>query len=497
MIYHFGVCGLDTDTLEVTREGVRQPVEPQVFQLLRFLLENRDRVIGKDELFAQIWDRRIVSDATLTSRINLARAAVGDDGRSQAVIKTFPKRGYRFVADVDVPKSTRFPPAGSAPSGPLCQGVVVLPFKELGGRDEDHLGAGITEEITLSLSRSSDIAVIATRSAMEVQSITPLVSGIGKALNARYVVRGAIQRAGGRLRVSAQLIDAEIGRHLWAERFEGSASDLFDIQDRVAENIAAVLPNRIQRDIAQRTSAELPDLSSHQAYVRAIWTLRDSGDVPRAIEDLRRLLKNDKSHALAHAQLAVLYGFLPFVTGQDDPAHVAACRSHAETALKLDGVDERVQAKAALAFLDVGEFGRALAHSEAALGRNPHSVEAIHFRGCVLCATGDQEGALSLQAEAMRLDPLFPSHYYENVIEAHYLLGDYAQEELVAELGAAFLAADLGLSPEPRDEHAAYIAHWLTGLRDDKRFIFRAAAHAQKAVDYLHGLQPKPDDAVA
>ena len=114
MIYSFGQCELDTERLELRRDGELQAVEPQVFSLLVLLIENRDHVVSKDDLIAAVWDGRIVSDASLSSRISAARTAVGDTGKSQAIIRTTPKRGFRFVADILQDEAARAGPPSRA-----------------------------------------------------------------------------------------------------------------------------------------------------------------------------------------------------------------------------------------------------------------------------------------------------------------------------------------------------------------------------------------------
>ena len=150
-----------------------------------------------------------------------------------------------------------------------------------------------------------------------------------------------------------------------------------------------------------------------------------AADVFGAINDLTELLKSHEKYALAHAQLAVLLGFSVFVAGRDDPDVTTRSVAHARQALALDAPDERVLAKSALAFLNAGDFKRALHYSERALALNPHSVEAIHFCACIHYGTGDAESALDYNRTAMQLDPLFPSHYAESVIESNYLLRRY------------------------------------------------------------------------
>ncbi len=439
MLFRFGSLTLDTERLELADSGRPLSVEPQVFRMLRYLIEHQDRVVSKDELIGELWDGRVVSDATLTSRINLLRSTIGDSGRRQAIIKTYPKRGYRFVADLTSEDAPAAAPESAAPhrpdSAPMevsTPTVAVLPFKDLGGGDEGDLFAeGITEEVTVALSRSSELAVVALRSAMALQQDSPLLSEAGRRLNARYLVNGSVRRSGERVRVTAQLLDTGPGRNLWAERFDGQTTDIFDIQDRVAQSIAAALPGRIRDNEARgRLARRTPPSSAYEAWLSALWGLRRTGDVLQAMENFRQVLARDDEFALAHSALAVLQGFSVFVTGRDDPAQVDESLAHAHRALALDPRDERVHAQAGMAFLDAGEFALALRHTEVALELNPHSIESIHFRGCVLGSTGDPTAALALQRQVMTLDPLFPTHYFENVIEAHYLLGQY--EEAIA-----------------------------------------------------------------
>ena len=433
MHLRFGNFTLNTDSLELEGPDGLIPAEPQVFRLLLYLIENKQKVVSKDELFSALWAGRVVSDATLTSRINLLRTTLGDSGQRQEIIKTYPKRGYRFVAEVvdettpATPESSSASPIETFDAEQASPTVAVLPFNDLADAS-DFFAEGVTEEVTVALSRSSEIAVIALRSAMALQQDSPLLSEAGKRLNARYIVNGSVRRSGEQVRVTAQLTDTELGRNLWAERFDGQTTDIFEIQDKVAQSIAAALPGRIQDNEARRNlERHGPPSSAYDLFLRAIWGLRRTGDVLRAITELKDVLEKDDDFALAHARIAVLQGFSVFVTGQDDPQVMAESLLHAHRALALDPADERIQAGAAMTFLDAGEFAPALHHSSKALELNPHSIESLHFRGCVLGSTGDPTAALALQHQVMRLDPLHPTHYFENVIEAHYLLAEYSQ----------------------------------------------------------------------
>ena len=437
MRLRFANFTLNTDSQELEGENGVLPMEPQVFKLLLYLIENKDKVVGKEELFSELWAGKVVSDATLTSRINLLRNTLGDSGQRQDFIKTYPKRGYRFVAEL-IEEPTE-PLSGaqslSAPASTTDQqapSVAVLPFNDLDTAN-DFFAEGVTEEVTVALSRSSELAVIALRSAMALQQDTPLLSDAGKRLQARYIVNGSVRRSGNQVRVTAALTDTDIGSNLWAERFDGATTDIFEIQDKVAQGIAAALPGRIQDNESRRHGDRRSPSTAYDLYLRAIWGLRRDGDVLKAIEALQAVLAEDESFGLAHSRLATLLGFSVFITGQDDASVTRDSLAHAHRALALDPADERIHAAAAMAFLDAGEFALAQHHSEKALALNPHSIESMHFRGCVTGSTGDPESALRWQHEVMRLDPLHPTHYFENVIEAHYLLGQYDQAIAICE----------------------------------------------------------------
>ncbi len=459
---------INHNSLELLGPDGPVDMEPQVFQLLQLLLQHRDRVVSKDELVEQIWDGRFVSDATVTSRINLLRRALGDSGAEQKAIRTYPKRGYRFVADVDesqppAPRTGAIAPTPATLARPDANapGVVVLPFQDFASSGEaDFLSESLTEEITIALSRCSDLTVYANDTARIIDSETSLVSEIGTRLSAKYVVQGSVMRQGTRLRVTARVLDAELGKHLWAERFDASAEELFDLQDQVTREIAAVLPTRIHIDTINKSSgARHEDLSSHQQYLKITWPLRMGETAVSVINDIEKLIERDENFALAHAHLAVLLGYSGFETGHGD-VHLQRVLHHARRALALVDNDERVVTKAALALAFASDSSGALNFSEMALRLNPNCVKALHIRGNVLSTVGQHEAAIEHQHRAMRLDPLFPSYYREGLIESLFLVGSY--DEAIAE----YYRWD-----HPSDHTSAYMAacYALTGHPDETR----------------------------
>jgi TolB-like protein len=210
-------------------------ITPQVFDLLDYLIRNRERVVSKDDLISAVWSGRIVSDAALTTRLNAARTAIGDSGKIQSLIKTLPRKGFRFVGAVHEVQRSETASASSAvqndgtaqrrPSAPRLS-IVVLPFANLSGeKQQDDFVDAITENLTTDISRLPDYFVVSCKTAFAFKGKIVDARQIGRELGVRYVLEGSVQSGTDRLRVNAQLIDTESGAHLWAERFDKPRAD--------------------------------------------------------------------------------------------------------------------------------------------------------------------------------------------------------------------------------------------------------------------------------
>jgi TolB-like protein len=217
MQFVFGDCVLDSGRRELSRGSEAVAVGPQVFDLLIHLIENRDRVVSKDELFDLIWRGRTVSESTLASHVNFARRAVGDTGEEQRLIRTIARKGFRFVGDVreassqDAEKSKV---AETAPSNstatplgahalPDRPSVAVLPFLNLSGDpDQDYFADGVVEDIIGALSRMRWLFVIARNSSFTYEGRAVDVKQVGRELGVRYVLEGSVRKAGNRVRVT-------------------------------------------------------------------------------------------------------------------------------------------------------------------------------------------------------------------------------------------------------------------------------------------------------
>jgi TolB-like protein len=274
MIYYFSDFVLDTGRREMRRGENQIPLEPQVFDLLEFLIRARDRVVSRDELLDTIWRGRTVSDATLSSRVNAARTAVGDNGEAQRLIRTLPRKGIRFVGEVreapDLLSAAPFPEPTHL-TEPEQPSIAVLPFTNMSDDPEqDFFADGIAEDIITALSRCSGLFVIARNSSFLYKGKPIDIREVGHELGVAYVLEGSVRRDGNRLRITGQLIDAVSGRHLWADRYDGELGDVFDLQDRITESVVAAIEPTVQfAEVVRQKSSKPSRLDAYDLLLRA------------------------------------------------------------------------------------------------------------------------------------------------------------------------------------------------------------------------------------
>ena len=234
--FYFGNHKLDADRRELRRGSTLVAVEPQVFDLLVYLVKNRDRVVTKDDLIASVWAGRIVSDSTLSSRMNAARRAIGDNGDEQRLIRTIPRRGVRFVGEVSTEsvqsEATPAPEPRTPAIRPSRPAVAVLPFVNVSGEPEqDYFADGISEDIITALSKVRWFLVIARNSSFVYKGQPINTKRIGEELGVNYLIEGSVRKSGDRVRITAQLNDTAIGNQLWSERYDRQLAGVFDVQD--------------------------------------------------------------------------------------------------------------------------------------------------------------------------------------------------------------------------------------------------------------------------
>ena len=308
--YLFEDYAFDTDRRELRCGAAVVSIAPQVFDLLDYLIRNRERVVSKDELINAIWNGRIVSDAALTTRLNIARSAIRDSGEEQRLIKTLPRKGFRFVGtvvEVQERECTAVPdnpvePPNSALTLPDKPSIAVLPFQNMSGDpNQDYFADGMVDEITTALSRFKSLFVIARNSSFTYKGKAVDIKQIGRELGVRYVLEGSVRKVAGKVRIIGQLIDAGTGVHLWADRFEGDLGDVFTLQDRMTESVvSAIEPKVFQTEIdlaAHRTN----NANAYDLCLRATPHLHSftRGGSAEALRLVSRALESDPRYAFA------------------------------------------------------------------------------------------------------------------------------------------------------------------------------------------------------
>jgi TolB-like protein len=285
--YSFDNFSLDTERRELCRGPEVIAIAPQVFDLLGYLISNRDRVVSKDDLIRAIWQGRVVSDVALTTRLNAVRKAIGDSGDEQRLIKTFPRKGIRFIATV---REAPGPAAATVISSPSPAAgkpsLVVLPFANLSPDPaQDYFVDGVTESLTTDLSRMAGIFVIGRNTAFTYKGKHVDLKQVGRELGVRYVLEGSVQRAESRMRINVQLIDAESGNHLWGERFDKQVADLFDMQDEIGARLANQLGTELVT-VEARRAERAPHPDSMDMYFQGMAYLNRGAD-PASLSQAR------------------------------------------------------------------------------------------------------------------------------------------------------------------------------------------------------------------
>ncbi|RXH20596.1 winged helix-turn-helix domain-containing tetratricopeptide repeat protein [Bradyrhizobium guangzhouense] len=418
MLYSFADCTLHTDRREVHRDGDLIVVTPQVFDLLEYLIINRERVVSKDDMIAAIWKGRIVSDSALTTRINGARSAIGDSGQVQRLIKTLPRKGFRFVGQVrETREVTRLKldqaAAESSLAVPERPSIAVLPFENLSGDPEqEYFADGMVDEITTALSRIRWLFVIARNSSFIYKGHAVDVKQVGRELGVRYVLEGSVRKAGNRIRITGQLIDALTGVHLWAERYDRELSDIFKVQDEIAASVAAVIEPALAAAEQKRVLRKPPErLDAWEAYQRGLWHFHKyrPEENKTALGFFNQALALDPNFAPGHYgyALALQWEIWHFSTRPLLEVQGAA-REEAQIAVSLDGKDAMAHAVLAHMMMWGGEWEGAIAEARSAVALNPNSAFVISMLGCVLGFGGHREEALERLHQAMRASPHDP-----------------------------------------------------------------------------------------
>lgn len=430
----FGRFHLDLARRTLTRDGVPVQLGSRALDILCALALAEGEVVSKDELMARVWPGLVVEENNIQVHVSALRKALDDGQGSQPYLVTVPGRGYRFVG-FDSPRSIARADASikSSPPLPDMPSIAVLPFESMSADPEQgYFADGVVEEIITTLSRFSGLFVIARNSSFTYRGRAIDVKQVGRELGVRYVLEGSVRRDAERVRITAQLIDAATGMHLWADRFDGELTDIFRVQEQVtASVVGAIAPKLEQAEITRAKRKPTESLDAYDYYLRGRasfhqWTAEGNND---ALRFFRRAIEIDPEFATPYGMAAFCYAqrsMNGWMVDRRQEAKEATRLVHRAVELgKSDAVALSSSGYVCLRVL--GDVDAAIALVDQALALNPNLAQAWYAGSFVRSCNGEPEVALKYLSNVIRLSPLDPLMYMvrTGISFAHFLASRY------------------------------------------------------------------------
>jgi TolB-like protein len=431
MRYLFEECALDTDRRELRRGTGLVEIEPQVFDLLVHLISHRDRVVSKDDLLASVWHGRNISESALFNRINAARSAIGDTGVRQGLIKTLPRKGLRFVGAVREEGRSPAKAGSQKPSLAIANkpSIAVLPFVNLSGDPEqDYFIDGVVEDIITALSRNRAFFVIARNSSFAYKGTPVDTRRMSRELGVHYLLEGSVRKSGNRVRMTGQLIEAESGLHLWADRFDRDLIDVFDLQDQLVTSVVGAIAPQLEKAEINRARLNMTgNLAAYDLYLRGLasWNRWTAEENAKALQLFNAAIAKDGDFSTPFGLAASCHHFAKangWATTFDKPGISRLVERAADI-----GADDPVAlcwAGHVHAYF-FHDLDRALLLIDRALDLDVNLAVAWQRSGWVRGYAGDSDGAIGSLNKAIRLNPLDPRVFLTQsaMAFAHFIAG--------------------------------------------------------------------------
>lgn len=503
MIYHFGTFELDTAKAELRDAGQVRAVEPQVFTLLAVLIENRERLVSKDELLEKVWDGRVVSDSAISSRVKSARQAVGDDGRAQRAIKTIHSQGFRFVAEVRLEASAepRLAADGdgelavsaaetSPATTPLVErlgrpSIAVLPFVALGDMGPyATVAEALPHELITELARLRWLFVTARGSSFRLRQKDADISAVGQILGVRYCLTGTVQLEGRNLSVNVELADTLNGGVVWADGLTGHIDDVHAFRGAIRARILAELEIQIPlHEAAAARLAVTEDLDAWAAYHLGLQHMYRFNRVDNAAAKalFERAVAQDPAFGRAQAGLSFVHFQTAFMRYSDDVSvAIDQARRCAERALELDALDPFSNFAMGRTYWLVGDLDGGIAWLERSIQLSPNYAQGLYALAWTETLADHSSASRGHVDLAMQLSPLDPLYYAMLGTRAltHMAAGEDAEAGRWAERagrspGAHVLAGMIALVGNALAGNDARAAWWAANVRQRRPGIGR------------------------
>lgn len=420
----FGPFRLNVRSRTLCRNGVDVALGARSLDILCVLSASRGNLVTKDELMAHVWPGLVVEDNTIQVHVSALRKALGEDVDGRRFILTVPGRGYRLIAQT----------AEAAVLGlPDKPSIAVMPFQNMSGDPgQDYFADGVVEDIITALSRIRWLFVIARNSSFAYKGRPVDIRQVSRELGVRYALEGSMRKSGKRIRITGQLIDAATGTHLWADRFDGSLADIFDLQDKVAASVAgAIAPKLEQAEIERTKRKRTENLDAYDYYLRGLASFhretRESNG--EALRHFYKAIELDQDFASAYGMAAWCFSQRTrdgWVT--DWSQERAETKRLALRAAELGKDDALALCVAGIALaLVVHDLDAGTALIDRAVQLNPNLAIAWYCSAWVRVWLGEPKLAIKHAERAMRLSPLDPLlHGMEAATAlAHFIAGRY------------------------------------------------------------------------
>jgi TolB-like protein/Tfp pilus assembly protein PilF len=396
----------------------------QPFEVLAMLLEHPGQLVTREELRARLWptDTFVDFDHGLNAAVNKLRDALNDSAEKPNYVETLPRRGYRFISAVGLHDSQNLLGEWSSPR---IQSLVVLPLENLSNDPEqEYFADGMTDQLITNLAQISALKVISRTSAMRYKGTKKSLPEIARELHVDAVVEGAVMWVGGRVRISAQLIEAPTDYHLWAASYERDLRDVLSMQEEVTRAIASEIRVNLSAQEQARLASTRPiDPEAYRLYLkgRYYWNKRSLEGFQKAIEYFQLAAAKDPTYALAYVGLADTYTYFSFFDVVPPREAMPKAKAAAARALEIDNrLGEAHVSLGYVSYMYDWDWPAAGKHFEQALTLNPAYSRAHTFYPFYLSSLGRSEEALAMAKRSLDLDPASPAVNHSLAVQFYF-----------------------------------------------------------------------------
>jgi len=479
MNYRFDNFEIDTALFKVTKDGVALSIEPKVFDLIVYLIENRYEVVSRDQLFAQVWKGREVSDTSLSNHIKLARKTFGDNGELQKVISTVRGRGYQFIGQIEETNPENVYQAGNTKSSngisllhsnktaasevtatspttfqkrtyqltvALLLGIIVtllffqfyqtpkqtaqikriavLPFTNLKPEPQtDYLGFAIADQIIGDLAKLNNITVRASGAVRQYQKTNIELSEIAAKLDVEYLLTGSYLQENDSIRMSSELIEVNNNKMIWRESSDDKFSNTYVLQDQLARQVAQKLEVKLTQIELAKLDDEVPyNPLAYEYYLRAVSYPRTVKGAELAINMLKKALTIDNDYSPIYTELGTRTGHLVLVDLQSK-AMVNQAIGYYQQAILINKKSRSAIAGLAKLYTETGRISDAIELVRELLALNPNDAEAHHSLGYIYRYAGMENESIQAFNTAISIDSR--SEWFHNLATSYYAAGQF------------------------------------------------------------------------